>query len=158
MEGAGRPAGEVILEQVRSKPLPAGMMEQVEDIVKALEAGRRVESVPPALAALFRPSVQPYLISWFRYDPAREIAKLDMPVLILQGTTDIQVSVDDAKLLAKARPQAKLVLIEGMNHVLKEVPAAMDKQLASYGDPSPPLAARPVNEIAGLINGLKEEN
>jgi hypothetical protein len=158
IEGPGRPAGEVILEQVRSKPLPAGMMKQVEDIVKALEAGNRVESVPPALAALFRPSVQPYVISWFRYDPAREIARLGMAVLILQGTTDIQVSVDDAKLLSKASPQAKLVVIEGMNHVLKEVPAAMDKQLASYGDPSLPLAGKLVNEITGLINGLKVEN
>jgi fermentation-respiration switch protein FrsA (DUF1100 family) len=89
-----------------------------------------------------------YVVSWFRYDPAREIARLNMPVLILQGTTDIQVSVADAKLLAKANPAAKLVVIEGMNHVLKEVPAARDKQLAPYGDPSPPLARGLVSEIA----------
>ena len=68
----------------------------------------------PALAVVFRSSVQPYVISWFHYDPAREIARLKMPVLILQGTTDIQVSVGDAELLAKANPAAKLVLIEGM--------------------------------------------
>ena len=112
--GSGRPAGQIVLEQYRSQTLPAGLMNQVEDIVKALEAGRRVESVPPALAVVFRSSVQPYMISWFQYDPAREIARLKMPVLILQGTTDIQVSVGDAELLAKANPAAKLVLIEGM--------------------------------------------
>jgi pimeloyl-ACP methyl ester carboxylesterase len=112
--GSGRPAGQIVLEQYRSQTLPAGLMNQVEDIVKALEAGRRVESVPPALAVVFRSSVQPYVISWFHYDPAREIARLKMPVLILQGTTDIQVSVGDAELLAKANPAAKLVLIEGM--------------------------------------------
>jgi hypothetical protein len=156
--GSGRPAGQIILEQCRSKPLPAGLMQQVEDIVKALDAGRRVESVPPALAAIFRPSVQPYVISWFQYDPAREIARLKMPVLILQGTTDIQVSVADAKLLAKADPAAKLVVIEGMNHVLKDVPAAMDKQLASYSDPALPLVAKLADEIVNLINGLKVEN
>jgi pimeloyl-ACP methyl ester carboxylesterase len=156
--GVGRPAGQAILEQFRSQPLPAGLMKQVEDIVSALEAGRTVDSVPPALAALFRASVQPYVISWLRYDPAREIARLNMPVLILQGTTDIQVSVADAKLLAKANPAAKLVVIEGMNHVLKEVPAARDKQLASYGDPSLPLARGLVSEIAGLIDGLKGTN
>jgi hypothetical protein len=156
--GAGRPAGQVVLEQFRSRPLPADLMKQVEDDVKALDAGHTVESVPPALAALFRPSVQPYLISWFRYDPAREIARLNMPVLIVQGTTDIQVSVADAKLLAQASPGAKLAVIEGMNHVLKEVPAAMDKQIASYGDPSLPLAAKLVNEIASLIDGLKASN
>ena len=153
--GSGRPAGQIVLEQYRSQTLPAGLMNQVEDIVKALEAGRRVESVPPALAVVFRSSVQPYVISWFHYDPAREIARLKMPVLILQGTTDIQVSVGDAELLAKANPAAKLVLIEGMNHVLKEVPAEREKQLASYSDPSLPLAGKLVDEIASLIHGLK---
>jgi uncharacterized protein len=153
--GVGRPAAQAILEQVRSQPLPAALMQQVQDIVSALEAGHTVDSVPPALAALFRTSVQPYMISWFRYDPAAEIAKLKMPILILQGTTDIQVSVADAKLLAKGNPAAKLVVIDGMNHVLKEVPAARDKQIASYSDPSLPLAAGLVNEIADLVNGLK---
>jgi uncharacterized protein len=74
--GAGRPGGQLILEQYRSQPLPADLMNQVEDNVSALEAGRRVESAPHALAAMFHPSLQPYLISWFRYDPAREIARL----------------------------------------------------------------------------------
>ena len=156
--GSGRPAGQIVLEQYRSQTLPAGLMNQVEDIVKALEAGRRVESVPPALAVVFRSSVQPYVISWFHYDPAREIARLKMPVLILQGTTDIQVSVGDAELLAKANPAAKLVVIEGMNHVLKEVPAEREKQLASYSDPSLPLAGKLVDEIASLIQGLKVAN
>jgi len=69
--------------------------------------------------SLFRPSVQPYMISWFKYDPAAEIANLEVPVLILQGTTDLQVHVEDAKLLAKAKPDAKLRIFDGMNHVLK---------------------------------------
>lgn len=149
--GAGRPGGQIILAQLRTKPLPAELMKQVEDTVQALEEGHTSESAPPALAALFRPSVQPYLISWFKYDPAREIAKLKIPVLILQGTTDIQVSVEDAKLLAGANPAAKLVVIEGMNHVLKEVPADMQKQLASYSDPSLPISSKLVDEMAGLV-------
>ena len=102
--------GQIILAQCRAKALPADLMKQLEDIVKALEDGRTAESVPPALAAMFRPSVQPYVISWFKYDPAREIAKLKMPVLILQGTTDIQVSIEDANLLAGGNPAAKLVV------------------------------------------------
>jgi len=152
--GAGKPGGQIILEQLRPK-LPADLMKQTEDIVKTLEEGHKAESVPTTLVALFRPSVQPYLISWFKYDPAKEIAKLTMPVLILQGSTDIQVSVEDAKLLAKAKPSAKLVVIEGMNHVLKEVPAAMDKQLASYSDPSLPVSGKLIAEMASLIDGLK---
>ena len=80
---------------------------------------------------VFQPSLQPYWISEFRYDPAQEIASLKMPLLILQGTTDIQASVRDAELLAKANPEAKLVVIEGMNHVLKSVLPDRRAQLAS---------------------------
>jgi len=77
-------------------------------IMEELKKGRAVEEVRPELMSLFRPSVQPYMISWFKYDPAAEIANLEVPVLILQGTTDLQVPVEDAQLLAKAKPDAKL--------------------------------------------------
>ena len=71
---------------------------------------------------LFRPSAQPYLISWLRYDPTKEIVKLRSPVLIVQGTTDIQASLQDPKALAEANPKAGLLIIDGMNHILKMVP------------------------------------
>lgn len=146
--GAGKPAGQLILEQLKGS-LGAEALKQAENAVDELEQGREVPPVPPM--ALFRASVQPYLISWFKYDPAREIGTLAMPVLILQGTTDIQVSVDDAKLLAKGSPAARLVVIEGMNHVLKEVPADRAKQTASYSDPALPIAPKLVAEIATFV-------
>lgn len=149
--GAGQPGGQIILKQLRAQPIPADMMKQIEAAVKALEEGRKAESVPPGLEALFRPSVQPYLISWFKYDPAREIAKLTMPTLILQGSTDIQVGVSDAKLLKEANPTAKLVVVEGMNHVLKEVPAGQKDPIASYSDPTLPLAPKLLDEMTDLI-------
>ena len=70
--------------------------------------GKTVSKVDPNLVSLYRPSVQPYMISWIKYDPSKEIAKLKVPVLIIQGTTDLQVTVEDAKLLAAAKPGAKL--------------------------------------------------
>lgn len=117
----------------------------------ALNQGKQVADVPQALAALFRPSVQPYLISWLKYDPAKEIAKLQMPILILQGTTDVQISEKDARLLAAAKPSARFAIIPGMNHVLKSVPADQAKQVASYGDPELPVAAMLIDEIARFI-------
>jgi pimeloyl-ACP methyl ester carboxylesterase len=120
-----------------------------------IDAGRAVESIPPALAALFRPSVQPYLISWFRYDPAKELAKLQVPVLIVQGTTDIQVSQEDARLLAAADPRARLVLVDGMNHVLKLVPSDMSQQLKSYSDPSLPVAPQLVDAVSSFVRGVR---
>ena len=137
--GAGRAAADILRTQLAGK-LPPELATQSDAILKNLEAGKTTENAPPELAAIYRPSVQPYLISWFRYDPAKSIAALTVPVLIVQGTTDLQVSVDDAKRLAAANPKAKLLLIQGMNHVLKEVPPDREKQIASYSDPNLRLA------------------
>lgn len=150
ISGAGRSAADVLRTQLAGK-LPPGLAAQSEAILKNLEAGKMTENPPPELDAIYRPSVQPYLISWFRYDPAKWIAALTVPVLIVQGTTDIQVTVDDAKRLAAANPKAKLLLIEGMNHVLKEVPADLDKQIASYSNPDLRLAPEFLVEIVDFV-------
>jgi len=137
--GAGRAAADILRIQLAGK-LPPELAAQSDAIIKNLEAGKTTDNPPSELDALYRASVQPYLISWFRYDPAKSIAALTVPVLIVQGTTDLQVSVDDAKRLAAANPKAKLLLIEGMNHVLKEVPPDREKQMASYSNPDLRLA------------------
>ena len=103
-----------------------------------LGRGEQDDSVPAKLWIVFRPSVQGYLISWMRHDPAHDIAALTVPVLIAQGTTDIQVDTTDARRLAAGDPSARLLLVPGMNHVLKMVPADPAKQAASYSDPSLP--------------------
>jgi len=150
LAGAGRNVREIILEQVKPQ-LPPELFKATEDILKQLAAGTTVENVPPALHVLFRASIQPYMISWLRYDPAKELAALSVPVLIAQGTTDIQAKAEDARLLAKANPAAKLLLVEGMNHVLKAVPNDRDKQIASYGDPTLPVVPGLVKEIVATV-------
>jgi uncharacterized protein len=152
--GTGRPLGEELLRQVRARPMPAETLKQIEDGVRTLQTGHTIDPVPAGLEWLFRPSLQPFEISLFKYDPAHEIAKLKLPVLILQGNTDMQVSVQDAQLLAGADPAAKLVVIDGMNHILKHVPTDKARQIASYSDPSLPLDARLLDEMLGWINGL----
>ena len=150
LAGAGRNVRQIILEQVKPQ-LPPELFKATEEIMNQLAAGKTVETVPPALYVLFRPSIQPYMISWLRYDPVKELAALSVPVLIAQGTTDIQATEEDARLLAKANPAAKLLLLEGMNHVLKAVPNERDKQLASYGDPSLPVVPQLIEEIGATI-------
>ncbi len=152
--GAGRPAGQVILEQMRPQLSPA-LMKQTQEIVRVLTEGGTVASVPPELHALLRASVQPYLISWFRYDPAQELSTLSMPVLIVQGTTDIQVGVSEAELLSKAKPPARVLIVEGMNHVLKAVPNDREKQLSSYGDPALPIVPSLVGNLHAFISRLQ---
>ncbi|MFN2511927.1 MAG: alpha/beta hydrolase [Pyrinomonadaceae bacterium] len=149
--GTGRPLQQIILEQVRSQ-LSAGLLKTTEGILDQLVAGKRVESVPSELNYLFRPSVQPYLISWLRYDPSKEITKLRVPVLIAQGTTDIQATMRDAKALAEGNPAAKLLLVDGMNHVLKTVPNERDKQVSSYSDPTLPVTADLITGISKFVH------
>lgn len=150
LSGAGRPAGVVLREQLGPQ-LPEPMKTEAFHILSELEAGRTVTNTPPALAALFRPSVQPYLISWLTLDPAALIAAWDGPVMIGQGTTDIQVGVADAEAMAAARPDARLVLWEGVNHVLKTAPADRAGNIATYMDPDLPLAPGIVDDVAGFI-------
>ncbi|HXL04107.1 MAG TPA: alpha/beta fold hydrolase [Bacillota bacterium] len=147
--GAGKPAYELITEQLANEAKE--IRDESHGIMEELKKGNEVANVSLELMPLFRPSVQPYLISWFEYDPAAEIGNLDVPVLILQGTTDLQVSCEDAKLLAKAKPDAKLKIIDGMNHVLKEAPIDYGENLATYGNPTLPLAPGFLEEIISFV-------
>ncbi|NQX97480.1 MAG: alpha/beta hydrolase [Flavobacteriales bacterium] len=104
-------------------------------IFKELNNGKIVKNVSVELFSLFRPSIQPYFISWLKYDPAVEIAKLNIPVLIINGTTDIQVGVDNAEKLHEVSPTSELIIIEGMNHIFKEAPTDRDENIATYSDP-----------------------
>jgi hypothetical protein len=150
LEGAGFPAADILRTQLKTR-LPEDLNAKSEAILKSLEAGKTVDDTPPQLAMLYRPSVQPYLISWFKYDPAKEIAALKMPVLIVQGTTDVQVSMDDAKRLAAANPKAKLVTIEGMNHILKMVSGDLKAQIPAYGDPKLQLSEKLTPELVQFV-------
>ena len=154
--GAGRRADVVVLEQMKAHLSPE-LYARTESIFKSLVEGKTTDDVPEGLAALFRPSVQPYVISWLKYDPSKEIAKLTVPVLITQGTHDVQVSVADAKLLAQAKPSAKLLLVEGMNHVLKPAPADPAQQGAAYTDPSIPDSPDFLASVVAFIKEAKKQ-
>lgn len=151
ISGAGRAIDEVLKEQLGTK-LPPQLMEESNRILDTLKMGKLASQVSPYLVSLYRPSVQPYMISWIKYDPAKEIKKLKIPTLIIQGNTDLQVSEKDAKLLAAAKPNAKLLIIENMNHVLKESEADPQKNMATYNNPELPLKAGLVDEIVKFIN------
>ena len=151
--GVGRKAPEILAEQLSAQVSPE-VLAQVNRIMATIERGEKPDSVPPFLNALFRPSVQPYLTSWFVFDPAVEIAKLTVPVLIAQGTTDIQVKVADANKLAAAKPDAKLVIIDGMNHVLKSASGTLMEQMPSYSNPDLPVVPKLLEEISGFVKGL----
>ena len=119
--GPAEKAAAILRRQLQGH-LPTDLAVRNEELLSSLEAGRTSSEVPPPLLALYRPSVQPYLISWFKYSPANEIAKLRVPCLLLQGGTDIQVGVSDAEALHAANKACSLKIIAGMNHIMKTVP------------------------------------
>ncbi|HRH19362.1 MAG TPA: alpha/beta fold hydrolase [Brevundimonas sp.] len=149
LSGAGRPAAVVLREQLRATT-PEPYLSQAITVIDELDAGRTVDC-PPILAALCRASVQPYVISWFDMDPVALAAAQELPTLVLQGTTDIQTSVEDARMLAAARPGIELVLMEGVNHLLKVAPADRAANIATYSNPDLPLAGGVVDQVAGFI-------
>ena len=148
ISGAGNSSATLIEEQI-GKNAPQ-LKEESQKIISQLRKGELVDNISPYLAPVFRKSVQPYLISWFKYEPAKEIAKLQIPILIVQGTNDLQVEDKEVQLLKEAQPKAQLLLIEGMNHVLKKVKTLEENQL-SYLNPDLPISGELVEGIASFI-------
>ncbi|WP_337982434.1 alpha/beta hydrolase [Lysinibacillus sp. C5.1] len=136
--GAGRTADTLLLEQLSGQLTPA-LTAETNMILAALKKGEQVQHVSPELQALFRPSVQPYMMSWLKYNPATELQHVKGRVLLIQGTTDIQVNATDAEALKQGDEKAELLYLEGMNHILKNAPEDRTKNLATYADPTLPL-------------------
>jgi pimeloyl-ACP methyl ester carboxylesterase len=150
---AGRRLGEIIREQLRANPANAPILDEALGILTELEAGRTVrgEGMHPGLAPLFRPSVQPYMMSILAIEPANLIRRYPGRVLVVQGTTDLQTTVADARTLGDARPGIEVAIIEGMNHVLKAAPADRALNIATYSQPDLPLAPGLMEAVVPFI-------
>jgi pimeloyl-ACP methyl ester carboxylesterase len=142
---------DIIRTQLKSQP--AFVLEQATPILDSLSAGHQVSNVPPALYSLFRESVQPYLISMFSYTPSETITELEIPILIVQGTHDIQIETEQAEKLNEAAESSEMIIIDGMNHVLKQAPAERQKNIETYSDPN--LALNP-ELMPALTNFIKQ--
>jgi len=152
--GAAVPIDEILKKQM-SEQAPE-LLEMATPMIEQLKRGELItDEINPMLMSLFRPSVQPYIISWFRYNPVEIIGELTIPVLIINGTTDIQVYVDQAELLKAAKPDAELIIIEKMNHVLKEAESMdMAVQQPLYISPDIPLSDALVTAIVNWLHYL----
>ncbi len=150
--GAGRPIDEVLLEQIE-KQAPF-LKEEVQKNLETLKNGTTFELKNQMLASLFRASVQPYMISWIKYNPQTEIKKLQIPTLLINGDKDIQVSVQDAQLLQQAKLNAQLHIIPNMNHVFKEIKGDDAENKAAYTNPDLPISIELSSIITTFIRSL----
>ncbi len=151
--GPARALDEVLHDQLKPRA-PAAVFEESERILKSLKQGTQVEEVSQSLAGLYRPAVQPYMISILKYVPRDVLPTLTMPVLIVQGTSDLQVPTADGQALKEARPEATLVVIDGMNHLFKMVGADPALQMASYSSPDMPVSPELIMAISTFIKAL----
>lgn len=151
LEGAGRPIADVLARQLASAGVSPKLQGISKQITERLEHGVAVPNVPAELVALYQPRVQGYLMSWMPLDPAAELSAVTCPVLIIQGSTDLQVFLDDAHQLSAALPSARLVVISGMNHILKEAPEDRAQNFATYGNSFLPLDPQLLPVLADFV-------
>lgn len=146
LAGPGRSLDNILIEQLQEQ-LPENLLEESEAILKALKAGEMVDDISPELFSMFRPSVQPFLSSMIKIDPALAITELSKPILIINGENDLQVKAIDAEVLHAANIYSDLFILPKMNHVLKDAPDNRDGNMLTYTNPNLPLSD-------GLMDGI----
>lgn len=149
LAGAGQSIDNVIIEQVeKTAPMFTTDTKRVFD---TLRSGKTTTNYPPALASVFDISIQEFMMSWMKYDPAQVINELNIPILLINGTKDLQVEPDEAELLHAANKNSELKLIDKMNHVLFIIEGDAQENAKSYNNPSLKISEELIKSIVDFI-------
>jgi uncharacterized protein len=144
-----------VLREQLSKQLPPEELVKWDSASARYLRGEDAGDVHPGLKPLLLPVNRRFMQTWVKYDPPAEIARVNVPVLIVQGGHDLQISEADARALQAAQPSATLVVISAANHVFR---AATDDRMAQvrlYTDPTIPIVPELTPAIADWIKRLK---
>jgi hypothetical protein len=147
--GAGQEIDDVIVDQLE-KQAP-GLKDNARQSFDDLRVNGTAQNYSQGLASIFRPAIQPFILNWMEYNPAIEIAKLEIPVLIINGDKDLQVDISEAKLLHQAKPDADLVIIENMNHIFKEITGDDLENQKSYNETNRPVIPELIDVISTFV-------
>lgn len=131
---------------------PQFVVDAAYPLLDSLKNGWKVRNVPPYLNSLFSPKTQDYFMSFMKYDPREEIKKLNCPVLVIQGTTDLQITVEGATEMSRNALNPSLKIIDGMNHVLRKTSSDANENMASYSNSSIPLHPELVRIIKEFLD------
>ena len=163
MAGATRPLEDVILDQLHYiKGLPGGdtarmyqQMNQAEAAKKqiedpALKAGTMVDVMGAKIPAS-------YWLDLRSYDSAEAAAKLTIPILVLQGGRDYQVTKPDFERFQKAlavHPNTTLKWYPTMNHLFIEgAKASTPHDYETLGH----VSEQVINDIAAWVAGQSKQ-
>jgi pimeloyl-ACP methyl ester carboxylesterase len=150
--GPARSIDKIIIDQLAKQS--EDLAENAKNAFQEIEEKGKTSNYNPLLQSIFRPSVQPFMRSWMKYNPTEEIAKLEIPILIINGSFDIQVDTTEAELLKEANPKAELVILDKMNHVFRKIEGDNLENTKAYNEPNRPLHPE---LISVLVNFIKKE-
>ncbi len=153
VEGPSEQADKMLIEQMKQKP--KFIADEFKTILDSLRKGKTTDNVDPALYYIARPSYQHFLMSWCRLVPQKGIKAIKKPVLIIQGTTDLQITTENGQKLKKAKSEAVYLEIKGMNHILKDAPADEEQNMDTFSKPDLPIKPDLVSGIVDFVNKLK---
>ena len=156
LAGTGRRIDAVLRQQLKEQlvMLP-NLYEAADTVLTYLREERVAADYPPMLQSLFAPQIQPFLISWIKYDPIEVLQSVNAPKLFVFGSTDLQVKpADEVEALEAAFPEATVTVLEGMNHVFKAAPEERMANIAAYTDPDLPLVEGLVEGVVEFVRGL----
>ena len=147
--GAGQEIDDVLIDQLKVQA--PNFVDSARKSFDDLRVNGVVQNYDPNLATIFRSSLQFFMYTWMQYNPKTEIAKLNIPVLIINGDADIQVQVSEAKKLKEANPNAELVIIKNMNHIFKEIKGDITENQQSYNKEEIPIMPKLIKTISSFI-------
>lgn len=149
LAGAGQSIDEVITEQIQK--MAPGLTEDAKKTFDVLKKGETTTDYPPALASVFNIDTQPFIANWMQYKPKDIISEIEIPILLVNGTKDLQVSVEEANQLKEANPNAELKIIENMNHVLFIIEGDDLENSKSYNESFRSVSTELVEVISSFI-------
>lgn len=129
-------------QQMQGRILDLVMASSDEASLRAAvkEAGLSNPAVDAQLGAMSSPWYRAFLA----LDPAPALATLDMPVLALFGSLDVQVTAaDNAPVMRKAlegQPDASVEVLEGLNHLFQPATTGMPTEYATIETTMAPAA------------------
>ncbi|QJD97145.1 DUF3887 domain-containing protein [Mucilaginibacter robiniae] len=153
VEGESESGDKILMEEAKAQP--EFIRNNLKAVIDTMRKGKVNEVVDPSIYSIARTSIQPYLMSWMYIDPIKVIKRMKQPILLIQGTNDLQVSTANGEKLKKAKSEAKLVTITGMNYVLRDAPTETERNIATYNQPGLPLKPELITTIVDFVNSLK---
>lgn len=147
--GAGQTIDKVIIHQIGMQQ--PGLDTMAAESFKELREHGSTTSKHPFLASMFSKQVQPFMLNWMQYDPLTILPDLAIPVFIVNGKEDLQVSVSEAELLFSVKTDAQYLIVDDMDHSLKFTSNNNNEQKTAQEFASVPVMPELIDSIAAFV-------